>query len=150
MTRGLASVIMCPESFQKENMTRNIRILVVDGQPRTRASLRALLATWPDVGEIREARSGVEALQVVESCCPDLVLMGVRLPDLDGLDATRLIKQRASHVKVIVLSSYADYEADALAAGADAFVHKGEPPELLLKALTAVANQPVALASCER
>ncbi len=129
-------------------MSRNIRILIVDGQPRTRASLRALLATWPDVGEIREARSGVEALQVIESYCPDLVLMGVRLPDLDGLDATRLIKQRASHIRVIVLSSYADYEVDARAAGADAFVHKGEPPELLLKALTAVVNPVANLAPC--
>jgi DNA-binding NarL/FixJ family response regulator len=122
-------------------MTRQIRILIVDCQPRTRQSLRALLATWPEIGEIQEAKSGVEAVQLVESLCPDLVLMGMRLPDLDGLDATRLIKKRWSHVKIIVLSSYADYEADALAAGADAFVHKGEPPDRLVEALAAVMSR---------
>ncbi len=122
-------------------MTRQMRILVVDSQPRTRQSLRALLATWPQMGEIQEARSGVEAVQLIESFCPDLVLMGVRLPDLDGLDATRLIKKRWAHVKIIVLSSYADYEADALGAGADAFVHKGEPPDRLLEALAVVTSR---------
>jgi CheY-like chemotaxis protein len=94
------------------------------------------------MGEIQEARSGVEAVQLTESFCPDLVLMDVRLPDLDGLDTTRLIKKRWPQVKIIVLSSYADYEADALAAGADAFVHKGEPPDRLLEALAAVASRP--------
>lgn len=121
-------------------MTRQIRILIVDNQPRTRQSLRALLATWPEIGEIQEARSGLEAVRLVEGFRPDLVLMGVRLPDLDGLEATRQIKKHWSHVKVIVLSSYAEYEVDALAAGADAFVHKGEPPERLLQALAAVTS----------
>ncbi len=130
-------------------MTRPIRILIADCQPRTRGSLRALLATWPNIGEIQEAKCGAEAVQSIEDFCPDLVLMGVRLPDLDGLDATRSIKRRWPHIKVIVLSSYADYEADARAAGADAFVHKGEPPELLLKALAAVMAQPtIDLAPC--
>lgn len=122
-------------------MTRPIRILIVDCQPRTRQSLRALLATWPEIGEIQEARSGVEAVQLVEGFCPDLILMGVRSPHLDGLEATRQIKKRWSHVKIIVLSSYADYETDALAAGADAFVHKGEPPDRLLEALAAVTGR---------
>lgn len=122
-------------------MTRQIRILIVDSQSRTRQSLRALLATWPEMGELQEARSGAEAVQSIESFCPDLVLMGVRLPDLDGLEATRQIKKRWAHVKIIVLSSYADYEADALAAGADAFVHKGEPPDRLLEALAAVTSR---------
>ncbi len=122
-------------------MPRQIRILIVDSQPRTRQSLRALLVTWPEIGEIREAKSGIEAVELVESCCPDLVLMGVRLPDLDGLEATRLIKKRWAHVQVIILSSYADYEAAALAAGADAFVHKGEPPDRLLEALAAVTSR---------
>ncbi len=130
-------------------MSRQIRVLIVDSQPRTRQSLRALLTTWPEVGEIREARDGMEALQSIEGCLPALVLMGIRLPDLDGLDATMLIKKRWPGVKIIVLSSYMDYEADALAAGADAFVHKGEPPNRLLEALDAVViKQPNKLAPC--
>lgn len=123
-------------------MTRKMRILIADCQPRTRQSLRALLATWPEIGEIQEARCGAEAVRLIESFCPDLVLMGLRSPDLDGLEATRQIKKRWAHVKIIVLSSYADYEADALAAGADAFVHKGVPPDRLLEALAAVTGRP--------
>jgi DNA-binding NarL/FixJ family response regulator len=115
-----------------------LRALIVDSQPRTRASLRALLATWPEIAEIQEVKSGVEALQALGAFAADLVLMGVRSPDLDGLDATRLIKQRWPAVKVIVLSSYQDYADDAFAAGADAFVHKGEPPDKLIEALVAL------------
>src|SRR5512138_438996 len=103
-------------------MTKPIQILIVDTQPRARQSLRALIATWPDIGTIREAKNGLEALSSCEASCPDLVLMGVRMPDADGLDATRLIKNRCPHAKVIVLSLYPDYMADAFSAGADAFV----------------------------
>jgi two-component system NarL family response regulator len=65
------------------------------------------------------------------------------MPEMDGLEATRLIKARWPQVKVIVLSMYADYMADALAAGADAFVSKGEPPERLLGTFTAVITKKV-------
>jgi DNA-binding NarL/FixJ family response regulator len=124
-------------------MAGHMQILIVDDQTRARQSLKALLAIWPQVKEIREAANGQEALHLIEESRPDVVLMDARMPEMDGLEATRLIKARWPQVKVIVLSMYADYTADALAAGADAFVSKGEPPERLLATLTTVITKKV-------
>ena len=120
-----------------------MQILIVDDQPRARQSLKALLAVWPQVEEVREAANGQEAVHLVEEAQPDVVLMDARMPEMDGVEATRHIKARWPQVKVIVLSMYADYMADALAAGADAFVSKGEPPERLLTILTTVITKKV-------
>jgi len=124
-------------------MAGHMQILIVNDQPRARQSLRALLATWPQVKEIREAANGQEAVRLVEESRPDVVLMDARMPEMDGLEATWLIKARWPQVKVIVLSMYADYRTDALAAGADAFVSKGEPPDRLLATLAAVITKKV-------
>jgi DNA-binding NarL/FixJ family response regulator len=124
-------------------MAGHMQILIVDDQPRARQSLKALLVTWSQVKEIREAANGQEAVHLVEESQPDVVLMDARMPEMDGLEATRLIKARWPQVKVIVLSMYADYMADALAAGADAFVSKGEPPERLLATLAAIITKKV-------
>ena len=121
-------------------MTQGIRVLIVDRQPRAQQSLRARLATLPEVEEIQAARNGCAAFERVEEFQPDVVLIDLQKPDLDGLDATRLIKQRAPHVKVIILSMYADLETAALAAGADTFVSQGEPPEKLLETFSRVAG----------
>ena len=120
-------------------MSERLRVLVVDDQPRARQGLKALLATWPIAQEIREAANGQEALALVEESLPDVVLMDVRMPKMDGLEATRRIKAKWPQVKVIALSMYAEYAADALAARADAFVCKGEPPDKLLATLGAMA-----------
>jgi DNA-binding NarL/FixJ family response regulator len=121
-------------------MNSNMRILIVDDQPRTRLSLNALLATWPRTGEVHEATNGREAVQCAERWHPDVVLMDARMPEMDGIAATRAIKARWPRIRVVVLSMYPDYEAEATAAGADGFVSKGEPPHRLLAALTAVVN----------
>jgi DNA-binding NarL/FixJ family response regulator len=118
-----------------------MEVLIVDDQPRARQSLRALLATWPPVQGVREAMNGREALCLMESTQPDLVIMDVRMPEMDGLAATRLIKTRWPSVRVVVLSMYGEYVDEALAAGADAFVTKGEPPNQLLARLEAVATR---------
>ena len=116
-------------------MTQEVRVLIVDDQPRARQSLKALLGTWSIIKTIREAANGKEALALVEDSLPELVLMDIRMPEMDGLEATRRIKAKWPQVKIIVLSVYTEYEAEALAAGADAFVCKCEPPEALLNAL---------------
>jgi CheY-like chemotaxis protein len=116
-------------------MAQGVRVLIVDDQPRARQSLKALLATWPIIQTIREAANGKEALALVEESLPDLVLMDIRMPKMDGLEATRRIKAKWPQVKIIVLSVYTEHTTEALAAGADAFVCKCEPPEALLKAL---------------
>lgn len=116
-------------------MQTKINVLIVDDQPRARQSLRALLGTLPQVASIGEAGNGLEAVQSIEESQPDVVFMDVRMPVMDGLEATRRIKACWPQVRVIVLSLYAESADEALAAGADAFVGKGEPPERLLKVL---------------
>jgi DNA-binding NarL/FixJ family response regulator len=119
-------------------MIDKVDVLIADDQHRARQSLRALLSTLPPAGEVFEAVSGREALRVAEESRPGLVLMDARMPEMDGLQATLQLKARWPLVKVVVLSMYGDYEAEALAAGADAFVGKGEPPDRLLGVLTAL------------
>jgi DNA-binding NarL/FixJ family response regulator len=120
-------------------MDRPIEVLVVDDQPRARRSLKALLATWAQAGAVREAANGIEALQQMETACADLVVMDVMMPEMDGLTATRQIRSRWPNTHIVVLSMYAQYAEDAISAGADAFLTKGESPALLMEQLAAIA-----------
>jgi DNA-binding NarL/FixJ family response regulator len=122
-------------------MVKPIRVLIVDDQPRARKSVKALLSTWQRVGEIHEAGNGREAMQLVRELLPDVVLMDVRMPEVDGLKATVQIKALWPQVKVVVLSMYLEYRDEALAAGANAFVGKGEPADRLLALLSAVIDE---------
>src|SRR5215208_1050770 len=121
-------------------MPKKLRILIVDDQQRARRSLMALLATRFQLAEMCEAANGMEAVRCVEECKPDIVLMDARMPEMDGIEATRIIKTKSKHTPVIVLSMYLEYQEPALAAGADAFINKGDPPERLLDALTKVSS----------
>ncbi len=121
-------------------MVEQVRILIVDDKPRARQSLRALLASYPEVTEIHEAKNGLEGLRRIGECSPDIVFMDLQLPDVDGTVATRLIKQYAPRVKVIAMSI--DFvESEALAAGADAFICRGEPLAKLLDTLEVIAGR---------
>jgi DNA-binding NarL/FixJ family response regulator len=115
-----------------------MRILIADDQKRTRQSLKALLSTSLPKMEIWEAANGTEALRLAEDMHPHLVLMDIRMPEIDGLDATRGIKSRWPEIKVLVLSLYQDRQEEARSAGADLFVSKGEPPERLLCAISSL------------
>ena len=117
-----------------------LHLLIVDDQPRARQSLKALLATRFEKMVTCEAVNGVDAIRCVESCKPDIVLMDARMPDMDGIEATRIIKSNAAHIPVIVLSMYPEYQEAALAAGANTFISKGDPPERLLEALTKASS----------
>jgi len=119
-------------------LSKRLQVLIVDDQPRARKSLAALLSTWGRELEIREADNGREAIQLVQALQPHAVLMDVRMPELDGVQATVQIKAQWPRVKVIVLSMYAEHREQALAAGADAFVGKAEAAERLLDVLSAV------------
>jgi DNA-binding NarL/FixJ family response regulator len=133
-------------------MPQPIRVLIADDNARSRNGLRALLGTvrlkpsaalgrgvqdesWPEVEVVGEAANGHEAVRQVAKCRPDVVLMDARMPEVDGLEATRLIKNRWPGVKVVVLTLYATYRAEALAAGADVFLVKGCPNAELFAAI---------------
>lgn len=121
-------------------MNEQMRILIVDDLARARQSMKALVGTHPAVAAMQEAMSGREAIALVESWAPDAVLMDVCMAEMNGIEATRTIKARWPNIKIIVLSMNGDYEVQALEAGADAFVNKGEPPARLLQALDVVAG----------
>jgi two-component system NarL family response regulator len=121
-------------------MNEHLRILIVDDLARARQSMKALVGTHPAVAALQEAVDGCEAIRLVESWAPDAILMDVCMAGMNGIEATRTIKARWPSIKVIVLSMNGDYETQALEAGADAFVNKGEPPARLLQALDLVAG----------
>ena len=119
----------------REKMKQHIRVLIADDRLTSRNGLKALLATQLEIEIVGEAVDGREAVQLVEQCRPDIVLMDVRMPVTDGLEATRIIKERWPDVIVILLTMYPSYQAEALAAGADAFLVKGCAADDLLEAI---------------
>ncbi len=118
-----------------------MRIIIADDQKHTRNGLKAVLSASLKGPEIWEATTGIEAEMLAEEIHPHLILMDIRMPGLDGLSATRRIKSRHPEIKVLVLSLRADCSEEAKAAGADAFVSKGESPERLLAAVAELANR---------
>lgn len=94
-----------------------------------------MLATQPGIEVVGEADDGREAVRLVEERRPDAVLMDAKMPAMDGLTATRLIKESWPGTKVIILTMYGSHRADALASGADVFLVKGCPTQELLEAI---------------
>jgi len=111
------------------------RLLIADDRARTRRALRAVLATQTGIELIGEAVDGEEAIAEVERLRPDIVILDIRMPRLDGIAVTRQIKTRWPATRVIAHSLADELSENALAAGADAFVPKGAPPGELLRAL---------------
>jgi len=112
--------------------------VIADDQVRARRSLKALLSTALPGAEIREAADGAEAVRLAEELRPQLVVMDLRMPGLDGIAATREIKSRWPGIKILVLSLYPNLREQARTAGADLFVGKGEPPERLVCAVASL------------
>jgi two-component system response regulator DesR len=113
------------------------RLLIADDRVRTRRALGAVLALQPDIELIGEAADGEQALAEVERLQPDIVILDIRMPRVDGVAATKQIKMRWPTIRVVAHSLAEDLGEDALAAGADAFVPKGAPADELLRALYA-------------
>lgn len=116
-------------------MTQPIRVLIADDSVHARDGLRRLLATWPGIVVVGEAVNGLEALDLVAQQRPDVVLIDLQMPVLDGIMATRLIKEHWPGITVVVLTLYAAEQRAAMAAGADIFLVKGGAPGQLLDAL---------------
>ena len=122
-------------------MNQKLRVLIVDNQVRARTSMKALLGAWYQIEEVREAANGIEAVQLAEEFLPDVILMDARMPGMNGFDATRLIKSRWPQIKVVIISMYPEFQAEALSAGADSFVSKSDLPNELRKTLVDVTDK---------
>ncbi|MGZ4693509.1 MAG: response regulator [Acidimicrobiales bacterium] len=120
------------------------RIVVVDDQALVRSGFAMIIGAEPDLEVVGQAGDGLEALTVVETTRPDLVLMDIRMPNLDGVEATRrLTGPDAGHpTRVLILTTFDldDYVFTALRAGASGFLLKDTPPDELIRAVRVVAG----------
>jgi len=115
-----------------------MRILLADNLPKVRFALRVLLEQQPGLEVVGEAADAQDLLAQVQATAPDLVLLHWRLPGLTAADLLSTLREAFSSLLVIVLSAQSEARHAALAAGADAFVSKADPPEQLLAAVQSV------------
>jgi DNA-binding NarL/FixJ family response regulator len=118
-----------------------IRLLLVDDQPMLRLGFRLVFETQPDIEVVGEAGDGEHGVSMTRSLAPDVVLMDIRMPGMDGIEATRQIVASGSEARVLVLTTFDldEYVFAALRAGASGFLLKDVPPEELLMGIRAVA-----------
>jgi DNA-binding NarL/FixJ family response regulator len=118
-----------------------IRVLIADDQSMVRAGFRMLLAGEQDMEVVAEARNGLEAVAMTAQFHPTVILMDIRMPELDGLQATRRILATDNTARILILTTFGldEYVYEALSAGASGFVLKDDPPEQLIEAVRTVA-----------
>jgi DNA-binding NarL/FixJ family response regulator len=128
--------------------TDETRVLIVDDQALLRGSFRVLLETEPGLTVVGEAGTGAEAVRLSAELAPDVVLMDVRMPELDGIEATRRICAETSDIRVLILTTFDldDYVYASLRAGASGFLLKDSPPADLLAAIRLIARGDALLA----
>jgi len=119
-----------------------IRVLVADDQSMVRAGFRMLLSGQEDIEVVAEASNGLEAVEKADRFRPDVILMDIRMPELDGLEATRRILAADDTTRILVLTTFDldEYVYEALRAGASGFVLKDDPPEQMIAAIHTVAE----------
>jgi DNA-binding NarL/FixJ family response regulator len=118
------------------------RVLLADDQELMRMAFRMVFDTQPDIEIVGEATNGVEAVEAAQRLAPDVVLMDVRMPEMDGVQATRMIIESELTARIIILTTFDldEYVYAALRAGASGFLLKDTPPADLLSAIRAVAS----------
>ncbi|HEX2810648.1 MAG TPA: response regulator transcription factor, partial [Kineosporiaceae bacterium] len=123
-------------------MTAHVRVVLADDQAMIRSGLHLVLRAEPDIIVVAECADGLEAVAAVRQHRPDVVLMDVRMPRLNGIDATRQLRGLGEPVRILVLTTFDDDDVlwGALEAGADGFVLKDSPAEELAAAIRAVAG----------
>jgi len=118
------------------------RVLIIDDEALVRAGLRMILESADDIDVVGEAEDGADAVEAVRRCSPDVVLMDIRMPRLDGLAATVAIRAVDNAPPVVILTTFDldDFVFRALQAGAAGFLLKDTPPRELIQAVRVVAN----------
>lgn len=127
----------------------SVRVLICDDQALVRAGFRKLLEAAPDIEVLGEAEDGLQAVDLVHRRAPDVVMMDIRMPRLDGIEATRrIVAESGNAVRVLMLTTFGNdqYVYESLRAGASAFLLKDAPPEELLAAIAIVARGDALLA----
>jgi len=109
------------------------KVLITDDRLASRKGLRALMLTQPDIQVIGEAANGKKAIQLIKERKPDVVIMDAFMPVMNGLEATRIIKNSWEGIRVVILTLHNNIREEALAAGADAFLVKGCSPDDLIR-----------------
>jgi DNA-binding NarL/FixJ family response regulator len=119
-----------------------IRVLIADDQSMVRAGFRMLLSGEQDIEVVAEAKDGREAVDRAAQCDPTVILMDIRMPEFDGLEATRRIITADRDARILILTTFGldEYVYEALRAGASGFVLKDDPPEQLIAAVRTVAD----------
>lgn len=118
-----------------------VRVVLVDDEAMVRVGLRMVLTAEPDIEVVGEAADGGAAVEVVAQTAPDVVLMDVRMPEVDGIEGARRVLAQSPEVKVVVLTTFDEdeYVEAALRAGVSGFLLKVAPPERLIEAVRTVA-----------
>ena len=125
-----------------------IRILVVDDEPLVRSGVRMILESEEDIEVVGEAADGNEALEQARELAPDVVILDVRMPGLDGIETTRRLLKRAEAPRILILTTFDldEYVYEAMKAGASGFILKNVPPAKLVDAVRTVADGEALLA----
>jgi DNA-binding NarL/FixJ family response regulator len=106
------------------NMNKDIRVIVVDDHPAIRDGVQSMLEGEDKIQLVGKASDSEEALSQIEMLCPDVVLMDIKMPGVDGVELTRQVKQKYPSCNIIMLTMYNDYQTEALRAGAIGYLLK--------------------------
>jgi DNA-binding NarL/FixJ family response regulator len=123
-------------------MTAGVRVMIADDHPLFRDGLRAMLESEPDIELVGEAATGQEAITLARQLLPDVVLMDIKMPDLDGIEATRRVIAESPNTRVLVVTMFEDDDSvlAAMRAGARGYVVKGMRSADAIRAIRAVAE----------